>query len=357
MARGKGKGTRPAATVFSGAGTDEQMAVDVYAVKDSGIVNKVFGSLNEMAYKAADAIKQDPYLVSDLFQTARAVKDGQLTKIDALDRIGLGLNSSAFSRFTQYGTGVLGNLATKVGLSPEITGKMKVAVNGTVNYLTTNNVMDRGLYDLTGDLLANEEAARFFDVEGEAQLLNGVFTRANQMGAYDILTTYAESGQYDGDALAAALISSSSVFVENGDFDGTDRILDHITPDQYLCENPNATKSLLKNFSLDDTVTPDQYDAKLTQMKSTLNKLDSSWFKVNLNGEMVDNYDVFSEASDDAVKVLSKDPELRHVTLTARSYKTDSAINLNSNMYGNSALKFFKDGASKVSDTVTGFFD
>jgi hypothetical protein len=331
--------SRPADTVFSGKGTDTVLAQDVYAIKESTNRNSVFESLKSAASDSASYIKNNPTSVNDLLRTAQDVKSGYVTKVDALSRISNSINPSALHKIKTVGGGLVDKIAGAVGIDPGLTGQIKTAVGDSIRYMGTSSPIESfNAFDIGRELLGDPDLMMFFDLEAEASLLMGLFDTASQYGMYDFFDFAKESNRYDEFAFTAAVMTSSTSVIMSGDIEGIKTVLKHISVEQFLGENPDAVKDILRNYRLPSSVTPDLYSGKLTELVEVLVMLNSRWYETTRRGEYVIDYDIMSTIGDDAKELFLMDDTLRNIVLTAPFYPANTAVNLATELYPLSAI-------------------
>jgi hypothetical protein len=331
--------SRSSVTQFSGKGTDAILASDVYDIKESTTLNSVFESAKGAAKDAVDYMNVSPSDVRNLLNTALDLKSGYITPASALSRLGAGLNPATLLKIKDGAGGLLDKIASGLGINPDIINEVKVGVSGAFSYITGAAVEHlQSSFDVMKGLLGNSELLEFFDIQSETSLLSGMFETAVDYGLMDVLEAVKVSNLYDIRSFEYAVSAASSLAVNNGDVSSIGKMLNHISVDRFLGENPNAVKDLLQNYKLKENITPDQYPGKLNEKLELFAKLDSNWSKVKVNNEYVPNYGILSGVSDDAIKLIKLNPELREMALVAPFYKARSAIDIGREMYPNSAI-------------------
>lgn len=337
--------SRTADTIFSGKGTDEVLAADVYQVKDKSTLNKIYDSIKGKAAEAAEYAKSNPYEVSNVLRTASDLKSGVITKEQALDRIGYGLNSGTLLKLASKAGPTLEKIATKIGVHPELIGQFKYSFGESVRYIESGDGYDsygsQSHFEIARELLGNPELMRAVDLESEAATLSGLFDDAVRYGFYDLFEYVKQQNQYDRVSFSVAVMSASSMAVFGGDIAAVEEILKHISVEEFLGENPDAIKSILSTYRLSYKTTPDQYPAKLAQLTGVLTRLNAHWYETTLHGTWVIDYDVMSTISADAKTLFLTDDVLRPLVLVAPFYRAQSPITLGAQMYPNSAIGVF----------------
>lgn len=337
------RSSRGAETMFSGKGTDDILAGDVYDIKESTNLNSVFESAKGTAKDSVNYLKTNPSSVREVLKTALDMKSGYITPTDALGRLGVGLNSGTLLKLKDGAGGLLDKVGGSLGISPDITNHIKLGLGGAVQYITTNDITGAAdSFDIMRSVLGNSELLQFFDIEAETTLLSGIFDNAVEYGMYDVIDYTKTMNRYDERSFQFAVMSASSTAVYSGDIDSIEMMLKHITAEQLLGENPNVIQDILRNYTLRPDVTPDLYPTKLAQLVALLNRININWYKAPLNGEYVINYDAVSLISDDATKLFMLDAVLRDIVLVAPFYIAQSPIVMGAAMYPGSAIGVVK---------------
>lgn len=334
---------RTADTVFSGKGTDLVLAADVYNVKSSENKNFIFDSINRGAAEAADFINQNPESIRNLINVATDLRKGYLTPMDAISRIGYGMNSNTLQKLGKKATGMATTIANSMGLTPELVNKIKVSIGGAVSYIGGDNLPAvREYLDIAGDLINDSDLTQFFDIEAEASVLSGVLGQGYEYGMPDILDTVRNTGRYDDLSLKAAAKSISPIAIASGSIKGVKSLLDFVTVDDVLGESPNAVKDIASNFKLPEGTTPDEYPALGSELGGVLEQFDQNWYKVKVGEREVVNYDVLSQVSEDAKKVFMLNETYRPILMTAPFYQPSSVKELAKTLYPRSAYNASK---------------
>lgn len=330
---------RGASTMFSGKGTDEILSGDVYDIKESTALNSVFESAKGGAKSAVDFLKGQGGSTRDILRTALDLKAGFITPMDALSRIGVGLNPATFMKIKDGASGILDTVANGLGINPDIINELKVGVSGAFSYITNNNLLQpQGAFDVMKGLLNEPELLQFFDIQAETSLLTGMFKDAVDYGMTDVIGFVSESSKYDLRSFEYAVMSVSGSAIENGNISTIDKLLDYITPEQFLGQNPNAINLIAGNYTLGDLITPDLYPAKLTELTGVMDKLDTNWMTKKVNDVVVNNYGAIASMSEDAIKLMKTNPVTRELALVAPFYPPASAVELGKLMYPTSAI-------------------
>jgi hypothetical protein len=335
----KSRTSRGASTSFSGLGTDTVLAQDIYDVKESTTLNSVFESAKGGAKDSVKYLNANKAGARNLLNTALELKSGSITPVSALGRLGVGLNSGTFLKIKNGAGGLLDKVTNGLGISPDITNRIKVGIGGAFTYILNNDVTQpQSSFDLMKSLLGEPELLQFFDIEAETTLLTGMFDSAVEFGMYDLIDFTKRSGQYDERSFNYAVLGASSTAITGGDIDAIEMMLNHVSAEDVLGQNPDVIKDLLRNYTLRPSITPDLYPGKLTQLKSVFERIDQNWYQSRLNNEWVVNYDTMSTVSEDATKLLSLDPVLRDIVLVAPFYPEKSPIIMGASMYPGSAI-------------------
>lgn len=331
-------GTRVADTIFSGISTDRLATQDVYKVTDSTAKNTLFDAAKSQVVETAELLRKRPGIVSEAVQLARSAQTGAMSKAEIAQRVAgvlQGLGNNPLSKLTSAAANKVYGL---LGVPADAQKTIGAAIGSGYQIFKYADVSSvRGIADLLGDISGSSSLAKFFDMEAEAALFSGVLDDAIRMGvteSIDLVKQYASHPE----VWQSAFVASAGQAILSSDLETLNKIIDDTSADKVLGENPNAIADVLSNFRLANTVTPEQYSAKLGLMKTVLGKLNPTWWQYPRNGRLVLNYAIMAGVSDDAKKVLDLEPLYRDMTLTAPFYQKQSVSGVVLDLYPGSSI-------------------
>lgn len=319
-------------TVFKSGPKDDLMAVDVLGISDTGIRNSLTGKLTGFASNLLASFKNNG--VTDLSSIIRAATgNGYNISSEGLkDRVFSAMGgTSALIRSTS--DALQKTLTEGFGIPPEVYNQVEGVVNEVSYGFNSNNVKDaNAIFGLVNQLTGNKETAQFFDVGAEANLLSGLFHEAIQLGvpnAVDALVLKAKSDK----AADYALRSNVQVAVLSSDLQTTSMMVDRLGINRIQADLPNSAELLIANYKIPTGTTATGLAAELTKLVETLDKLKPGWSSYSRNGVAVSDLSIYSYASEDAKRVLSRSPTHLVAMTVAAEYRSVAMVSQAKDMY------------------------
>ena len=273
-----------ASSVFSGAGTDELLAQDVYEVNEGSDKTSFISKLDNLGYTAAAYIRDEPESVRDLLYLAKDMRQNTgLSPLQSLARIKNMMPNGVLANISKLGgkgTSVIEGLAAKVGVSPELVGKVKV-IAGEV----AGTVMDSAMYgdinkfEVMRSLLNDTSMFRYLNIEEEVLLANRVFMAA---AGQDIFSTMLDQWElkYDKDVYKWALSYAVPQIVYTGDLESMKAVIAKIGIAAFMAQAPNAIQDVLTSYKMPYGTKVTQYPALFNDLIRTLRLVDPAFPKI-----------------------------------------------------------------------------
>ena len=299
---------------------DESLTQDVYGVSDNSILNGLGEKVTGLAKDAFNDIRKSPGLITDL--TSMITSGGanfKISKEGLADRVLGSLGGR---------TGVLNNLADTfkdtvvggLGLPADIYSTA-IAVIGNKTQKFDAGQMDsaRQVFSLINQVTNSSQLKAFFDVGSESALLSGVMREAIALGVPDAIDVLVENAK-DSDIAFNALYANMRVACEHSDLDTVNLMIEKVGVTQFLAQVPDAAPVLLSSYELPLGTNSTNYDNEWNALKLALDSLSPNWDKIERNGTMVTDLTAFTGVSDDARKLMMRQPEYLVATLIGSNY-------------------------------------
>lgn len=270
-----------ASTIFGGAGTDEVMAADIYAVDETSTKTSFVSKLDNLGYKAAELIRNDPYAVQNLLTFATEIR--QNTGASMLENISRVKNVmpngmlASISKMGDKGVSVIEGLASKVGISPELVGKVKTVageVAGTLIDQATYGDLDR--FSVLSALVNDSSVFRYLNLEQEVLLASEIFSQAAGSGMFSDLLNGWEN-QYDEDVYRYGLSYAVPQIIYLGDLESMKAVIGKIGVAAFMMQAPNVVQDVLTSFKIPYGTLPTGYQALFNDLVSTLRLVDPTF--------------------------------------------------------------------------------
>jgi hypothetical protein len=321
-------------TIFKSGPKDELLAVDVFGISDTNVLNSITGKMTGFASDMLESFRKNGGGITDLTSLIRDAANGSLSlNADALkDRV-LSSMGGTSNILRTVSDGLQNTLTQGFGIPPEVYSQITATVAGVTTNFNAGNVKDAsGIFSLVNQITGQKDLAQFFDVGAEANMLSGLFREAISLGipgAIDALVTNAKSDK----AADYALRANIQVAVGMADLDTTNLMVDTLGLNRVIADVPSAATLLLANYRIPAGTPNEGLDAELTKLLSTLDKLQPGWATYDRNGTAVSDLSLYTFASQDARKLMDRDPTHRINALVASTYKPVSMVEEAKHMY------------------------
>lgn len=318
-----------ASSLFKSGPIDSLLTVDTYKQKANTTLNALPDVLKNFSADAAQTIRKNPAMLKRIMSDVTAAKSGRLSKADALMRIGQSMGSSGlikgltgsmqntmFSAFEQFGV--------SKGTVASIMGATKTGVKA---YMSGNLDDINGLASLARQLTGKSDIFSVFDLAAEAAMATTIIDYAIKSGATDLMQE-AVASVSDHSVTLHAYNKTYTVAVLSSNIDALKIMGDTMTAGGVLSTLPDACKRILMFYKYADKTTPAQYEARTTELLAVLNHINPNWAKYNRNGELVDNLEMFTYASQNALTLLGRKEEYALPVMIAPSHKSAALATL-----------------------------
>jgi len=315
---------------------DELMTQDPLGLSDSNILNGLADTLKGFGEDLLSGVRKSSGIVADLGSLLKQNGDGFSLDLDNLkDRVTDALGGKNMLRGLSQD---LQDSLLKNTLSPELYQTVDSVINNVSKSFNTDNVKDsRGLLDIVGQLTGDSKLSTMFDTGAEAQLMAGCCRQAIICGmpdAVDALVNKAKNSK----AADLALQANINTAVEYCDLQTTELMIDKLGTSRVLADAPNAAHRMVRGYSIPTGVGHDGLDAEYTKLKATMDKLNPNWGTTLRDGEAVTDLQFFNQASADALKVLSRDPQWAVAVQLAQTYRTVNLLDVSRQQFPLAAI-------------------
>lgn len=307
-------------TIFRSGPKDSVLAVDVLGITDTSVLNNITDKFSGFALSTLDEFRKSTGLNTDLTSLIKKNGNGFSFDTKALtDRVfsAIGGSSSALRGLTDK---LQTSLTGGAGIDSSIYSKVEAVVNGVTKTFDSSNLKDaRGIFSLVNQISGNDQLTKFFDVGAEANVLSGLFREAIQMGIPETIQTLIDTAR-SSRAADLALRGNIGVAVTLADLHTTNLMVDTLGLNRVLADVPNAPERILANYNLSAGIKNEELDDELARLLETMDKLRPGWAVYDRGGEAVNDLSLYTYASEDARKLLLRDPLHRTAMLVGPSY-------------------------------------
>ena len=320
-------------TIFRSGPKDAVLAVDVFGISDTSVLNSLTDKLSGFALSAMDNFRKSTGINTDLTSLLKSSGNGFSFDAKALtDRVmsAIGGSGNSLRGLTDQ---LQKTLTSGIGIDPSIYSKVEAVVNGVSKSFDTNNLKDaRGIFSLVNQLTNNDELAQFFDVGAEANVLSGLVREAIKLGIPETIQTLIETAK-SSRAADYALRGNIGTAVTLADLTTTQLLVDQLGLNRVISDVPNAPERVMANYSLPEGIKNEELDTELARLVTTLDKLRPGWSQYSRNGVLVSDLSLYTYASVDAKKLLMRDPTHRVAMTIAPSYRAVRMVEQAKRMY------------------------
>lgn len=356
--------TKLTTPMFEGSSADEVTLIDAYAEVDTDVKNELVSKLPnfkdniqgniDKALNLGNSFKAKELTIQDKMQ--QALEAGNLANIYK-DRIQNALKGDRNSIM-----GLADDLANRLGVSlsgidsvmgfvnraSEIIESTMMLYNGTQTTLKGN--ADRiGILLGLLNTVSGSKIGQITDLGAYSSFASQIIQEMQQWTEPNFLddvfgATKDDDGnwtyKYDDDYRFEIGRDVSKDLGEGNDLGWLDRLIEHVSPEALLADNPNFPASLLANYVFPLDIVPGTseankrtYEDELNKMVRILDKLKPDWFMTTRNGEPVWNLRFLSYASEDAITLFKSNELYRAAIMTAPFYEVDSFRELTLKLY------------------------
>lgn len=179
----------------------------------------------------------------------------------------------------------------------------------------------KSVLNIAKDTVGNDLKMEVVDTGAKTATLVGVVNGLGGMGGTQFVPEIID--KLDKDIAFNVVKGSSGALIDSGNLNILMELKQIVPLTALTINTPDAARRLLKNYVIPDGLTPDQYPEEAIKFKGILDELKPDWLMVPRNDTMVYNLNAMSEASEGAIEVLSRNPEISNVIVTAGFYKIE----------------------------------
>ena len=312
-----------ASSLFKSGPVDALLTVDTYKQKANQTLNALPDVLKNFSADAAQTIRKNPAMLKRIMGDVMAAKSGRLSKADALMRIGKSMGSSGLIKSL---TGTMQNTMfdtfDKFGVSKGTVSSIMGATKTGVKAYMSGNLDDiNGLASLARELTGKSDVFSVFDLAAEAAMASTIIDYAIKSGGTGLLQEAIASVSDDSVTLYA-FNKTYKVAVLSSNIEALSLMGTTMTAGGVLSTLPDACKRILMFYKYADKTTPAQYEERTTELLAVLNHINPNWAKYQRNGEMIDNLEMFTYASANALTLLGRKEEYKLPVMIAPSHKS-----------------------------------
>lgn len=308
-------------TIFRSGPKDNVLAVDVFGISNTSVLNSITDKFSGFALSSLDEFRKSTGLTTDLTSLIKKAGNGFSFDTKALtDRVfsAIGGSSSTLRGLTDT---LQSSLTGGFGIDTSIYSKVEAVVNNITKSFDVVNLKDaKGIFSLVNQISGNDQLTKFFDVGAEANLLSGLFREAIQLGIPETIQTLIDTAK-SSRAADLALRGNIGVAVTLADLHTTNLMVDNLGLNRVLADVPNAPERVLANYTLPVGIKNEQLDSELTKLLTTMNKLRPGWAIYLRDTVQINDLSLYTYASNDARKLLMRDPLHRTAMLIGPSYR------------------------------------
>jgi len=242
-------------TIFGGSGTDDLMAADVYSVSEESSKTSFVSKLDNLGYKAAGYIRDNPDTISNLISFASEIRNNKgISLLENVARVKQFIPNnilSSISGLADKGTSVITGLAEKVGVSPELVGLVKSTAGNVAGQLMNAAQYggDVSKFDLLRTLVDDPAVFSYLNLEYEVMMAREIYSQAAGSDLFtDMLGTWENS--YDEDVYRYGLSYAVPQIIYVGDISSMNAVIDKIGVAAFVAQTPNAVKDILTSFKI-----------------------------------------------------------------------------------------------------------
>lgn len=309
---------------FKTNGLEDLAVADIYKLTDAVPVNKVFEAAKDLSSKLYDQVGGRDGLIRSVTSLV-SLKNQGATGAELITRGMQMLGTSQQSLLRTVGGAVLDKAGTFVDLDPSVINKIKVIAGDSSRYMNVkdpNNLSS--VFGILGGLSDNPNYLKMVNVGMEASVWGSAVSQAVQYNTYEVFDHVKKNT--DPETFKWSMIYASSTIMSQGDLDTLIKMMETLTVDEILGNNPDFIRVFLSAFKVGegDAWTPEHYPEKAQLLYATMNKLNPLWCKFQRNSETIINLSPLITLSKDAKRLLGLIPELKKPIQMAPSFPPTS---------------------------------
>lgn len=207
--------------------------------------------------------------------------------------------------------------------------KLKIIFNAVE---TVKNTGDKesaaGIASMINAITGNSELAKVLDIESQFAVMNTVMAKSYEYNIPGLADTFMNQATTDAEKRKLAIMFGQKAF-PNANFDTMNTVLNAVEKQSIPALFPNAVPQVLKGYKF----LPAHWGSNHTQLMDLANafiemleRIDTHWYQYERNGVWITNLEVYKDASEDAVTVLSMIEIHRLNLIVAKLFQTEDMI-------------------------------
>lgn len=207
--------------------------------------------------------------------------------------------------------------------------KLKIIFNAVE---TVKNTGDKesaaGIASMINAITGNSELAKVLDIESQFAVMNTVMAKSYEYNIPGLADTFMNKATTDVEKRKLAIMFGQKAF-PNANFDTMNTVLNAVEKQSIPALFPKAVPQVLKGYKF----LPAQQGSNHTQLMDLANafiemleRIDTHWYQYERNGVWITNLEVYKDASEDAVTVLSMIEIHRLNLIVAKLFQTEDMI-------------------------------
>lgn len=201
----------------------------------------------------------------------------------------------------------------------------------------TNIESTKDVVKLLNSVVTDGEIATFFDSASKFAILGDVLTQASRLGIPDVIDSVLDN-LADDKQKQKLLVDNLYMFVQQGDLDNIQKVLDECGRSKLLARMPNIVNQILKMYRFGNKVTVADYPSLTTKLVNLLNGLNPNWTQYNRAGDVIGNLEPFTEASPDSLTLLKNTNTYRLAAMIGPTYRSINVMDELKRQYPLAAL-------------------
>lgn len=296
---GESDTTKPTNNEPSAIAALDQMKIEDIIPKSAGELFTGMGKLPNL--DVTDAIKMLTDVVGDPKAFGKAVGNNLMN--DVLK--GFGFTGTVDDVIKSFKEPI--NFRTIIDAAGEQNETLKMMIGEVEAIIDKGDLRSaQGISQVINQLTGNDNLTKILNMDPKISVVKGMVDEAMRLGLPEAVDALIESFDDDDSKRKIRLFSTVNA-ATNTDLDFIEKQID--SPDigsgAIVSLTPDITSSILENYKLKGD-SPEVEDVQ--KLMRVLNKLDEGWMSYNRGGDHIDNLLSLTGASNDALRVLLKDP-------------------------------------------------
>lgn len=313
-------GAKLAAGFLETGPKDESLVEDVYGVSDNNVINSVSEKVSGFARDKFNELRKSPGLITDLTTMLSKGGGGWAVSKESIANRVVGALGGQTGLVRGLSDSLKGSIVNGLGLPENIYDTAVMVIGSGTTRINTDNIDSaREIFSIINHVTRSDEMKVFFDLGSESSLMAGIMREAIALGVPDAIDVLIENAKSD-EVAYNALYANMQVAVEHSDLDTVNMMIERLGANTFLSQVPNAAQILLSKYELPVGTTSENYDNEWAALQLALSNLKPDWDKINRGGTMVSDLTVYSTISDDARKLMLRDPTHLVATLIGPTY-------------------------------------